>query len=95
MTASDLAAMEARIAELGQDPVLAELRGLKRQRRGLVAGLASGAARLAATQGRDEAIRAAYQVADGRYGTLLALARRFNLSVRQVQRILGRGGSRE
>jgi hypothetical protein len=90
MSRRDLEAIEASISTLVEDnaPALAKLRTLKRKRRALSAGYASGEKRRASVIERDEKICRLHQEAAGRYGAIVALAKQFKLSVRQINRII-------
>lgn len=87
MTKEELEALEAKISEL--DRSAAKARELKRKRRAIVAGKASGQSRKAKVGLRDKAIRQAYADAEGQRGAVSKLAVEFKLSRRQVARILG------
>jgi hypothetical protein len=97
MNRGDLEAIDARISTLVEEnaPALAKLRTLKRERRALSAGYASGDERRARVIERDEKICRAYQEAERRYGAILALAKQYKLSVRQVRRIIDNGAVRQ
>jgi hypothetical protein len=92
MSRGDLEAIEARISTLAEEhaPALVELRTLKRKRRAVSAGYASGDKRRASVMERDEKIRRTYQEATERYGVIVALAAQHRLSVRQIHRIIGK-----
>ena len=92
MSRGDLKAIEAEILILVKEnaPALVELQTLKRKRRALSAGYASGDKRRASVIERDEKIRHAYQETTERYGLIVALAEQHKLSVRQVHRIIGK-----
>lgn len=61
---------------------------LKRQRRSRNAALASAGIRQAAVLSRDKDIRRAYDRAGRRHGTIAELADTYNLSRRQIARVL-------
>ena len=83
MRAAEEAALEEKIAKLET-----QLRKLKLRLRSLRATRSSAAARTHAA--RDAEIVAAYAEADGRYGTVKQLALEWNLSTKQIHRILSR-----
>jgi hypothetical protein len=91
MSSGDLDEIDARIATLAKQnaSALVELQELKRQRRALAAGYASGDERRARVIARDEKIRRTYVEATQRYGVIVNLAKQYNLSVRQIHRIIG------
>ena len=88
MKSNEVDELTSAIHDLENRPEAHALKLLKRQRRALVAGIASGVRRRAKTEVRNGRIRAAYAEAGGRYGTLAGLARRFDISLRQVTRIV-------
>lgn len=83
MSTAEEAALEEKIAKLEL-----RLRKLKLRLRSIRATRASAAARTHAA--RDAEILAAYAEADGRYGTVKQLAQEWNLSTKQIHRILSR-----
>ncbi len=93
MSRDSLEAIEASISTLVTEnaSVLAELRMLKRKRRALSAGYASGNKRRANATERDDQIRQAYHKEPKSYGIITSLAKQHKLSVRQVHRIVGTG----
>jgi hypothetical protein len=97
MSSGDLDEIDARIATLAEEnaSALVELQELKRQRRALAAGYASGDKRRARVIARDEKIRRTYVEATKRYGLIVNLAKQHNLSVRQIHRIIGSDAMRQ
>jgi chromosome segregation ATPase len=90
MGSNDLDEIEARIATLVEQnaAALVELQELKRQRRSLAAGYASGDKRRALVSDRNKEIRRRYLQATERYGVIVNLAKQYKLSVRQIHRII-------
>jgi hypothetical protein len=97
MNRGDLEAIDARISTLVEEnaPALAKLRTLKRKRRALSAGYASGDKRRARVIERDKTICRRYQEAEEHYGVIVGLAKQHKLSVRQVRRIIDNGTARQ
>ena len=76
-----IAEIEERIAQLEE-----ELRALKRNRRAILAGKASAHSRR--QEKRNAAIRSSWEGSDHKYGLLQKLSTQYNLTTRQIQRIL-------
>jgi hypothetical protein len=88
MRSNEVDELTGAIHALENGPEARTLKTLKRRRRALVAGIASGVSRRAKIEDRDGRIRAAHAEAGGRYGTIVDLARRFGISLRQLTRIV-------
>jgi hypothetical protein len=89
MSGDELDEIEARIVAIEQAPEQTELIKLKRRRRALVAGRASGESRRIGLEERDQEIRNAAAEKGHTRGCITDLASKFRLSRRQIRRIIG------